>query len=95
MQREPEPVHHQPDPPERFPGRRFRAAHGHEIIGVPDQFSQLATPRRPDPIQFIQVDIGQQRRDHAAYTKGNFDRLGLRILRFGANLKGSECCDEW
>jgi len=60
MQREPEPVHHQPDPPERFPGRRFRAAHGHEIIGVPDQFSQLATPRRPDPIQFIQVDIGQQ-----------------------------------
>jgi len=72
MQREPEPVHHQPDPPERFPGRRFRAAHGHKIIGVPDQFSQLATPRRPDPIQFIQVDIGQQWRDHAPYTKGNF-----------------------
>jgi len=72
MQREPEPVHHQPDPPERFPGRRFRAAHGHEIIGVPDQFSQLATPRRPDPIQFIQVDIGQQWRGHAPYTKGNF-----------------------
>src|SRR5215469_3232814 len=36
-----------------------------------------------------------RRSDHSAYTKGNFGRLGRRILRFGANLKGSECCDEW
>ena len=39
--------------------------------------------------------VGQDRRSHAAYTKGNFDRLGRRILCFGANLKESECCDEW
>ena len=32
---------------------------------------------------------------HAPYAKGNFDRLGPRILRFGADLKESECCGEW
>ena len=32
---------------------------------------------------------------HAPYTKGNFDRLGLRNPRFAAELKESECCDEW
>ena len=95
MQREPEPVHHQPDPPERFPGRRFRATHGYEIIGIPDQLSQVATPRHPDPIQFIQVDVSQQRRDHAYYTKGNFDRLRLRSPHSAAELTEPECCDEW
>jgi hypothetical protein len=29
-----EVVHHQPDPPQRFPGPRLRAAHRHEIIGI-------------------------------------------------------------
>ena len=33
---------------------------------VANQDSQLATPRRPDPIQLVQVDVGQQRRDHSA-----------------------------
>ena len=32
---------------------------------------------------------------HPAYAKGNFDCLGCRILRFVANPKESECCDEW
>jgi hypothetical protein len=36
-----------------------------------------------------------RRTDHAPYTKGNFDRLGILILRFGADAKESECCDEW
>jgi hypothetical protein len=37
MQPPSQPVHHQPDPPERFPGLRSRSAHHHEIIGIPDQ----------------------------------------------------------
>src|SRR5580704_11401534 len=36
----------------------------------------------------------QRRRSHAPYTKGNFDRLGVRCPRFVADLKESECCDE-
>jgi hypothetical protein len=73
MQCQTEPVHHQPDPPERFPGLRLRAAHRHEIIGVSNQNSQLATPRHPDPVQLVQVDVGQQRRDYGLNGKGNFE----------------------
>jgi hypothetical protein len=39
---------------------------------------------RPEIEHIVQID-----------TKGNFDRLGRRIPRFWANLKESECCDEW
>src|SRR5665213_3455904 len=61
MQRQSRPAHHQPDPPERFLGLRFRSAHRHEIIGIPDQYAKLLTPSRPDPIQLVQVDVGHQR----------------------------------
>jgi hypothetical protein len=61
MQFQTEPVHHQPDPPKRFLRLRFRPTHGHEIIGVPDQYPERHTSYRPDPIQFIQVDVRQQR----------------------------------
>jgi len=47
------------------------------------------------PIEFIEYEVTQQRRTHAPYTKGNFDRLGPLILGFGADRKESECCDEW
>jgi hypothetical protein len=73
MQSQSEPFHYQPDPPERFPGRRFRPAQSHEIVAISDQDSKLATACRPDPIQLVQVDVGQQRRDHSPYTKGNFE----------------------
>src|SRR6516165_8942811 len=46
-------------------------------------------------IEFIEHEVTQQRRKHSAYTKGNLDRLGRRIFRFGANSKESECCGEW
>src|SRR5450432_4880981 len=59
MQRQPEPIHHQPQPPKRFLRCRFRAAHRHQIIGVSDQNPKLATPPRPDSIQLVQVDVGQ------------------------------------
>jgi hypothetical protein len=72
MQRQSEPVHYQPDPPERFPGLGLRAAHGHEVIGISDQYSKLATPRRPDPIQLVQVDVSEQRRDYGLNAKDNF-----------------------
>jgi len=42
MQSQSEPFHHQPDPPERFPGRRFRPAQSHEILAISDQDSKLA-----------------------------------------------------
>jgi len=38
MQRQTQPVHHQPDPPKRFPRCRCRATHRHQIIGVSDQY---------------------------------------------------------
>src|SRR5882762_3809222 len=31
------------------------------IVGIPDQHPKLATACGPDPIQFVQVDVGQQR----------------------------------
>ena len=46
-------------------------------------------------IYLREIDVTEQRRNHAPYTKGNFDRLGFLILRFGADPKESECCGEW
>lgn len=48
---------YQPDPPERFLGPRFRATHDHKSIGAPDRHYQLATSRRPNTIEFLQVDV--------------------------------------
>jgi len=66
MQRQAKPVHHRPDPPKRFPGPRLRGARRYEIIGISDQHTELATPRRPNPIQLVRVDVGQQLRDPSA-----------------------------
>ena len=94
MQCQTQPIHHQPDPSKRFPGPRFRAAHRHVIVGVPDQDPKLATSRRPDPIQFVQVDVGQQRRDHSPYTKGNLGRRPEANHRLAVNLKEWGYCGE-
>ena len=47
MQRQTEPIHDQPDPPEPFPGLRFRFAHHHEIVGISNQNPERATSPRP------------------------------------------------
>jgi hypothetical protein len=75
MQWQTQPVHHQLDPPKRFPGRRLRPAHRNEIVGIVNQFAELATARRPAPVQLVQVNVGQQRRDHST----------LRLADQGAN----------
>jgi hypothetical protein len=48
----------------------------------------------PEIKDVVKVDVRQQWRCHAPYTKGN---LGLRAAspRFGADPRGSGCCDEW
>ncbi len=79
MQCQTEPLHHQPDPPQCFPGPRLRATHRRQVVGIPDQNPKLATPRRPDPIQFVRVDIGQHRRDHSA-LRGPRQRLPHRAV---------------
>jgi hypothetical protein len=85
-------------------GDESREAAHHPFPGSPASNVNVAVvriPRKPEfpslqlSIELIEYDVTEQGRHHAAYTKGNFDRLGRRILRFGANLKESECCDEW
>jgi hypothetical protein len=56
----------------------------------------LLTPGLGPQVKYVvKVYVRQQRRCHAPYTKGNFDRLRLRSRRFVVELKESECCDEW
>ncbi len=81
-------------------GIRFRLETHHDVVGKPhdDQVTAgvLPTPRLgPQVEHIVEIDVSQQRRGHAPYTKGNFDRLMAPILRFGAGPKESECCDEW
>src|ERR1017187_8896376 len=77
MQFESQPLHYQPYSPQRFPGLRFPLAHHHEVIAVPHQHPDLTTPRLPDPIQVVQIDVRQQRRDHSA-LRGSRQRLPPR-----------------
>ena len=64
----------------------------HPIIGKP---RQLISSQPHLPIKRRQKYVTEKGRNHAPYTKGNFDRLGLRNPRFAVQLKQSECCDEW
>src|SRR5215469_2891353 len=71
----------------------------HHVVRVTNHDNLACGSMRPPVLNpkvenVVQVSICKQRRDHAPYTKGNFGRLGRRILRFGANPKESECCDE-
>src|SRR5215472_16238501 len=71
----------------------------HQIVGVADDnyFAHrhfLAPGFYPQVENVMQVDVGEQRRSHAPYTKGNFRRLKSPILRFGMSSRELECCDE-
>jgi len=90
MQRQSEPTHYQPDPPEGFPGLRLCLAHRHKVIAVSDQNSKLATPRRPDPIQLVQVD-GYGEILHASHTPKIIVKpcAGKRHARFERGCDGN------
>jgi hypothetical protein len=72
MQLEPQTRKDHPHAPMGFLDRCLRVAHHHEIIGVADQCAKVRTPLLPHPVEDMQVDVGEQRRDHAPYAKDNF-----------------------
>ena len=72
MQLKPEPREHVVHATPRFLDLRLRIAHHHEVIGIADQRAQSCALGLPYPVEDVQVDVGQQRRDHAPYAKGNF-----------------------
>ena len=53
-----------PERSESAPGLRFRSAHHDEIVGVADEHTVSACP--PAPVEPVQVDVAEQRRDDAA-----------------------------
>ncbi len=66
LQLEPETREHGAHPLPGFLDRRFRGTHHHKIVSVADQRAQVRTPVLPQPVEDMQVDVGQQRRDHPA-----------------------------
>ena len=65
------------------------------IICIPTPWEVEMCPRHPQIERVVHEEIGQDWANHAPYTKGNFDRLGLGKPHFVAERKESECCDEW
>src|ERR1017187_637833 len=68
-----------------------------EVIGIVHdvRFPTLLVPEfLPPQHEPTHVQIAEQRTDHAPYTT---DNLGLLAAspRFGADPRGSGCCDEW
>ena len=45
---------------------RYRVAHDHEVVGVPHQRADLGALFGPLLVEECQVDVRQERRDHAA-----------------------------
>ena len=62
-------------------------------ISTPREFQMY--PRHPDIKCIVHEKIGQNRANHAPYTKGNFRRLWVPIRRFGTDPKELEYCGEW
>ena len=70
------------------------------IVSITDHADFPGGPMLP-PVLYpkienvMQINVREQRRNHSAYTKGNFDRPATPILCFEADPKESECCGEW
>ena len=56
-------------PPLGLLARPSRAAHHHEVVRVAHQHAQLRAPPLPRRVEHVQVDVGQQRRDHPALRR--------------------------
>ena len=65
MQLQTETGQHQAHPNSGRLDRRLRVAHDHEVVGVAHQRTQVRTPVLPDPVEHVQEDVRQQRRDDA------------------------------
>src|SRR5439155_9176547 len=61
MQHQAQLVRHKLDLPKRLLRLRFRWRHHHEIVSISDQYPERPALLRPEPIQQVQVDVGQQR----------------------------------
>jgi hypothetical protein len=66
-----EPIGHDPrrDLAQGGQGLRFRPAQDHEVVGVPHH---PAAALFHQEVERMQIEIGQQRRDHSLNAKGNF-----------------------
>jgi len=65
------------------------------IICIPTPWEIRVCPCHPGIKRIVEKEVGQNRANHAPYTKGNFDRRPTLSLRFGADPKESGCYDEW
>ena len=83
MQLQPEPGQHQAHPLSRRLDRRLRVAHDHEVVGVTHQRPQVRPPVLPDPVEDMQVDVRQQRRDDAPLRSPRKSPLHLPVVQHG------------
>ena len=60
--------------------RHFRVAHDHEVVRVAHQHAQMRVPARPHRVEHVQVDVRQQRRNHAALSGTRDGRAHLAVF---------------
>ena len=60
--------------------RRLRVAHDHEVVRVAHQHAQMRVPARPHGVEHVQVDVRQQRRNHAALRRARDGRAHLAVF---------------
>src|SRR3990172_1605095 len=54
-----------PAAPVRFPRLRLATTHHHKVVAIPHQEPQVLALPLPRAVEFVQVDVGKKRRDHA------------------------------
>src|SRR5271157_4454938 len=79
MQHQTQLARHKLDLSKRLLRLRLRWRHHHEIVGIADPHPERPTLLRPEPIQQVQVDVGQQRREDSA-LRGSRQRLPHRTV---------------
>src|SRR5712692_7512774 len=79
VQRQPEAFHDFADAPLGLLALRLRVAHDHKVVRVAHQRTQVGPPPLPRGVEDVQVEIGQQRRDHSALWRPR-EHLGATPL---------------
>src|SRR4051794_14780267 len=64
VQLQTQPLQHQRDPSLALQRVSFASAHDDKVVGVPHQHTKVATSVLPHAIEFVQDDVGQERRDY-------------------------------
>src|SRR4051794_25442795 len=83
MQLQVQALQHQPDSPHAFQRVSFASAHEDKVVGVPHQHTKVATSVLPHAIEFVQDDVGQERR---GYASGN---VAKRLPEFSITIPRS------